>query len=661
MDKETARKRIEKLRKEIHRHDHLYYVLDEPKISDQEYDKLYDELVALENEFPDLIEPDSPTQRVGGQPLKEFKTVIHKTPLLSLDKASSEKELRDFDKRVRESLNKDDIEYYIELKFDGLAIVLNYKKGKLIHGSTRGDGTRGEDVTNNIKTIKKIPLQLSKSIDVEVRGEVVIPYKDFIKINEERMETDEPKFANPRNAAAGSVRQLDPKVTEKRPLTFFAYYGSRMPNISTQYELMRYLYELRINVYPTHNVVKGIEHVIKYVKTIEEKREKLPFEIDGVVIKVNNLDDQQKLGATSRAPRWAIAFKYPPMQAETIVEDIKVQVGRTGAITPVAYLKPVHLAGVIVKRATLHNEDEIKRKGIEVHDHVIVQRAGEVIPEVVKVLKHSKESHAFHMPKKCPVCGGELYRPEGEAITRCINASCPAQVKERIRHFCTREAMDIEHCGPALVDQLVEAKLIKDVTDLYSLEKQDLTKLERFAEKSAQNVIDSIAGSKDRPLDRLIYALGIRLVGRHVASLLAQHHDSIDELYGVKAEQLEKIPGVGPKVADSVSRFFSEKENHHLIEKLRKAGVTLKSKIQKGPQPLKGKTFVFTGGLNTMTRPDAEELVRSLGGHPSSSVSKETDYVVAGEEPGSKYDKARQLGVKIISETEFRKLALKRE
>jgi len=659
MDKETAKKRLEKLRQEIHRHDYLYYVLDKPTISDAEYDKLFRELKNLEEQFPDLITLDSPTQRVGGEPLKSFKTVTHKEPLLSLDNAMSEEELQEFDRRVREGLAEKKIDYVCELKIDGLAITLTYKKGKFEVGSTRGDGVHGEDITQNLKTIKSIPLVLPEPVDLEVRGEVYLPYDDFVKLNQEREEADEPKFANPRNAAAGSVRQLDPKITVSRPLDIFVYYGriSHKPP-KTHFETLEYLKELGFKVNPNIKLCHGIDEVQKYIKHWETAREKIKYEIDGIVVKVNNLADQEKLGFTSRAPRWAAAFKYPPMQAVTIIEDIHVQVGRTGAITPVAHLKPVHLAGVIVKRATLHNEDEIKRKDIKIHDHVVVQRAGEVIPEVVKVVKDKRtgKEKTFHMPKKCPVCGAELYRPEGEVITRCINASCPAQIKGNIRHFCTREAMDIEHVGPALVDQLVEAKLVKDVADLYKLKKKDILKLERFAEKSAQNVIDSIASSKDRPLDRLIYALGLRMVGRHVASLLGQHYESIDDLLEVKTSELEKIPGIGPKVAESVSRFFSEKENHHLIEELKKAGVKVKGERVKGPQPLKGKTFVFTGGLETMTRPEAEELVRSLGGHPSSSVSKDTDYVVAGSEPGSKFDKAKKLGVKIISEAEFKKM-----
>ncbi|HTY13341.1 MAG TPA: NAD-dependent DNA ligase LigA [Candidatus Omnitrophota bacterium] len=656
MDKAAAEKKIEKLRKEIHHHDHLYYVLDKPTISDQEYDKLFRELQELEKEHPSLISPDSPTQRVGGEPLKSFQTVIHKTPLLSLDKANTEDELVAFDKRVKETLNKESVHYFLEMKYDGLAISLNYQNGILMQGSTRGDGVNGEDVTRNIKTIKTIPLRLQEYVSIEVRGELVLPNEDFIKLNQERADNDEPIFANPRNAAAGSVRQLDSRITSQRPLMFMPYYGSPQKVIETEADMMKFLFKIGFKSNPYLWECKTIAEAIKTIKSLEDKRGKLDYEIDGVVIKVNDFTDQKKMGATTHHPRWAIAFKYPPMQAETLVEDIKVQVGRTGAITPVAHLKPVHLAGVIVKRATLHNEDEIKRKGIEIGDQVIVQRAGEVIPEVVKVSKHTPHSRPFKMPKSCPVCGGELYRPEDEAVTRCINALCPAQVVGRLIHFTSREAMDMEHVGPALVIQLVDGKLVKDVADLYSLDKNDILKLERFADKSAQNVIDSIEAGKDRPFDRLLYALGIRMVGRHIASLIAENYGSIDELIDVKAEELEKIPGIGPKVARSAEHFFSQKGNHQLIEKLRKAGVTLKSKESKGPKPLRGKTFVFTGGLATMTRPEAEELVRKLGGHPSSSVSKQTDYVVAGTDPGSKYERAKKLGVKILTEDEFGKL-----
>ncbi|MBU0671926.1 MAG: NAD-dependent DNA ligase LigA, partial [Candidatus Margulisbacteria bacterium] len=645
MDKAKVKKLIENLRAEIHQHDHFYYVLDKPKISDGEYDKLFRELQGLEKKFPTLVTPDSPTQRVGGEPLKAFKTVKHGIPLLSLDKANTEEEMIAFDKRVKDALKEENINYFLEMKYDGLAISLKYFKGVLTNASTRGDGVIGEDVTNNIKTIRTVPLHLQEKIDIEVRGEVILPNEDFLKLNEARAEKDEAIFANPRNAAAGSVRQLNSKITSKRPLDFMPYYGSSQPGIDTEEKIMKYLFKIGFKSNPYLWHFNNIHDVIKYIKSLEDKRGKLQYEIDGVVVKVNSIDYQKKLGATARAPRWAIAFKYPPIQGLTIIEDIKVQVGRTGAITPVAHLKPVNLAGVTVKRATLHNEDEIKRKGIKIGDHVVVQRAGDVIPEVVKFVKEKRtgKEKEFKMINKCPLCGEELFRPQGEVITRCINASCPAQVVGRLILFCMRGAMDIEHIGPALAIQLYEKKLVKDVADIYTLKKSDLTKLERFADKSAQNVIDSIQGSKDRPYDRLLFALGIRMVGSTVASLIAQHYDSLEDLFDVKAAELTKIAGIGPKVAASVEHFFSQKENQKLIERLKNQGLPIKTKKVKGPQPLKGKTFVFTGGLDKISRTDAEELVRNLGGHPSSSVSKQTDFVVAGHEPGSKFDKAKKL------------------
>lgn len=664
MNKEEAKQQTIKLRKEINQHDYRYYVLDKPEISDAEYDKLFRQLKALEAQFPDLITPDSPTQRVGGAPLKAFKTITHKTPLLSLDNAMDIEELEAFDERVKKGLGiglgigVGEIEYAAELKMDGLAVSLVYKKGAFAIGSTRGDGVHGEDITHNLKTIRSIPLSLKEKIDLEVRGEVYLPYEDFVKLNEERVEAGESKFANPRNAAAGSLRQLDPKITAARPLDLFIYFAEIDHGLKTHLEKLDYVKKLGFKINPNIKLCDGIEEVKKYIKYWKDARDKLPYEIDGIVVKVNSIEEQKKLGFTARAPRWAIAFKYPPMQAETIVEDIVVQVGRTGAITPVAHLKPVHLAGVMVKRATLHNEDEIKRKEIKIKDHVKVQRAGEVIPEVVEVIKEKRTGHEkdFHMPKSCPVCGEKLYRPEGEAITRCINAACPAQVKERIRHFCTREAMDIEHVGPALVEQLVEHKLIKDVADLYSLEKSDIQKLERFADKSAQNVIDSIRSSKNQPMDRLLYALGIRMVGRNTSVLITQHYDNLMDLFDVNAEALIKIPGIGPKVAASVAHFFAQHKNQQLVKSLKQAGIKVHGQLSMVNGPLKGKTFVFTGGLAKMTRPEAEEKIRRLGGHPSSSVSKQTDYVVAGTDPGSKYDKAKKLGVKILTEEEFIKM-----
>ncbi|MBN3033776.1 MAG: NAD-dependent DNA ligase LigA [Candidatus Saganbacteria bacterium] len=654
-----VKKKIEKLREEIRHHDHLYYGLDKPEISDQAYDKLFRELKELEAEHPGLVTDDSPTRRLGGEPLKAFKTVTHKTPLLSIDNVNSEAELLDFDRRVREGLGKDKIEYVAELKIDGLAVSLVYKKGKFIQGSTRGDGVHGEDITQNLRTVKAIPLSIKGSEGIEVRGEVYLPYDEFVKFNEARKDRDEPIFANPRNAAAGSLRQLDPKVTAGRPLDIFVYYGI-VPKLKKHYETLERLKRLGFKVNPNIRVCEGIGEAWKYIQHWEKKREGLPYEIDGIVIKVNSLAEQDKLGFTARAPRWAVAFKYPPMQATTVVEDIKVQVGRTGAITPVAHLKPVHLAGVVVKRATLHNEDEIRRKGIKIGDHVRVQRAGEVIPEVVEVIKEKRTGHEkeFVMPKSCPVCGAKVFKPEGEAIARCVNFACPAQVMGRIIHFTTREAMDMEHVGPALVDQLVTKGHIKDAADLYSLTKEEIKQLERMGDRSAQNVIDSIKAGLDRPLDRLIYALGIRMVGKRTAQLLADNFHNIAELAEASAEKLSEVREIGPKVAEAIVDFFREKENKHFIEKLKKAGVKVKGLGTggRGLGPLKGKTFVFTGGLEHYTRPAAEELVRQLGGSSSGSVSKKTSYVVAGTDPGSKYDKAKKLGVEVLTEAEFVRL-----
>ncbi len=659
MDKKQAKQEINKLCQQINHHDYLYSVLDKPEIPDAEYDKLFRQLQDLEKEFPELLSPDSPTQRVGGQPLKSFKTYKHKKPLLSLDNAMNNEELLEFDRRVREGLEKQKIEYVCELKMDGLAVALVYKNGKFNIGSTRGDGVNGENITQNLKTVRSIPLSLDKSVDLEVRGEVYLPYDDFIKLNEEREAEDEAKFANPRNAAAGSLRQLDSKVTATRPLDIFLYYAETHPKLKSHFETLEYIKKLGFKTNPKTKVCHGIEEVKKYIKHWEINREKLKYEIDGIVVKVNDLAAQEKLGKTARAPRWAIAYKYPPMQAVTVIEDIKVQVGRTGAITPVAHLKPVHLAGVTVKRATLHNEDEIKRKGIKVGDHVVVQRAGDVIPEVVKVIKEKRtgKEEEFKMPKKCPVCGGNIEKPAGGKIARCINSACPAQIENRIIHFASRDAMDIENVGPAIIKQLVKSNRIKTVADLYTLKKDELERLDRFAAKSAQNVVDSIQKSKDRPPDRVLYALGISMVGSTGSAEISRHYgDALEQIFEKGIDENEKIPGIGPKVKKSINDFSSQKENKQLIKKLKEAGLKLSETKTKGPQPLKGKTFVFTGGLEKIGRPEAEELVRKLGGHSSSSVSKQTDFVVVGTDPGSKFDKAKKLGVKIISEAQFRKL-----
>lgn len=661
----SIEKEIENLKKEIQHNDRLYYVLDAPKISDREYDLLLRKLIGLEKRYPKLVTSDSPTQRIGGEALDKFDTVLHKTPLLSLDNALEIGELKEFDERVKKNLGTSSkIEYVCELKIDGLAVSLTYRSGKFEKGSTRGDGVRGENITGNLRTIKAIPLLLDKDLDIDVRGEVYLPLKNFYKLNEEREKEGEPAFANPRNAAAGSLRQLDPKVTAKRPLNMFCY--SAVLNtktgdlISTQYDLLRSLKELGFRINPNIRLCKGIDEVIKFCKEFEEKREKLDYEIDGIVVKVNGLKLQDKLGVTMKSPRWAIAYKFPPQQKETVIETIDVQVGRTGTLTPVAHLKAIRVGGVIVRNSTLHNEDEIVRKDIRIGDHVIVQRAGDVIPQVLKVLKDKRTGRekVFHMPAKCPVCKGDVFREEDEAALRCINSACPAKLKETIRHFASRQAMDIEGVGDALSNEFVDKGLAKNVADLYFLKKPDILSLERKADKSAENILAAIEQSKSRDFERVIYGLGILNVGRRAGELLAENYSDIDGLMEAGDDSLTRIPGIGPKIAASIRAFFAEKNNRHLIDKLKKAGVNLTSnkfgKAKAGK--LSGKTFLFTGSLKDLSREEAEELVRSRGGKATSSVSSKTDYVVAGEEPGSKLDKAKKLGVKIISEEEFKKL-----
>ncbi|MFH1710077.1 MAG: NAD-dependent DNA ligase LigA [bacterium] len=659
------KKQIEELREEIRRHDRLYYVLDKPEISDAEYDKLFRKLEALEKENPDLISLDSPTQRVGGSPVKAFKPVAHKFPLLSLGNAFNFEELEAFDKRVRAGLGKDKIEYVCELKMDGLAVSLEYKGGKFLTGSTRGDGVTGEDITQNLKTIRSVPLKLDRSIDAEVRGEAFLPYEDFIGLNEERILNEEQKFANPRNAAAGSLRQLDPKISAQRPLDIFFYYSPSIPlgtipdaKVRTQLELLRYLNNIGFKVNAHFRLCKGIEEVKKFIASWGSKRDELAYEIDGIVVKVNDLEDQKKLGSTAREPRWAIAYKYPPEQKETVIEDILASVGRTGVVTPVAALKPVDLRGVVVRRATLHNQDEIDRKDVRVGDHVMVQRAGEVIPEVVEVLKEKrkKELKRYHIPDKCPVCGSSVVRIPGESAHRCMNRSCPAQLKAAIQHFASRNAMDITGIGEQLSAQLVDSKLVKSPADLYDMKKSDLLKLERFAERSAQNIINAIESSKTRPFAKLINALGIPNVGEATAEDLAEHFNIIDKLIGAKESDLSKIHEIGPKIAKSIYDFFQSKENCRMIDRMKRAGVNMRcEKRDASKLPLFGRTFVITGSLSR-PRPEIEDEIKILGGSVHSSVSKNTNYVIAGTEPGSKFDKAKALGVKIINEEEYNKL-----
>lgn len=663
MDREQAAKRIEELRKLIEYHRWRYYVLDQPEISDREYDELMLELQRLEQDYPDLITPNSPTQRVGAPPAKEFRAVRHLLPMLSLDNAFTSEDLLAFDRRVRRILGEVPLEYVCELKFDGLAVSLRYEKGLLTVGATRGDGYEGEEITNNLRTLKSLTLHLlcpNPPPLLEARGEVIMTYADFERLNEERAARGEPLFANPRNAAAGSVRQLDPKITAERKLDIFIYGLGAYEGISfpSHWEALEYLKKCGLKVSDKIRLVKSIEEAIEYCKEWQEKRGDLPFGVDGAVIKVNSFEYQERLGFTTHSPRWAIAYKFPATEEITQVEDIKVYVGRTGALTPVAHLTPVEVDGSTVSRATLHNEDEVKRKDVRIGDWVVVHKAGAVIPEIISVLKERRtgKEKAFEMPKRCPVCGAETLRLPGEAVTRCTNISCPAQVVERILHFC--RSMDIEGLGPAIVVQLHNMGMVKDVADIYYLTLDDMLKMERMGPTLAQKLLKQIESSKNKPLQQLITALGILQVGEHVADLLTQKYHSIDELFRATEEELQTIPGIGPSTAESIVVFFRQPETKALIEKLRRAGVLLAEEEIKegGIKPFAGKTFVFTGTLSHFKREEAEELVRKFGGEATSSVSKRTSFVVVGENPGSKLDRAKELNVKTISEEEFLKL-----
>ena len=665
--KSAVKAKIEKLRKTIREHEYRYYVLDDPKISDAEFDKLMNQLKALEAKYPDLVTPDSPTQRVGGSPREGFQTVRHKRPMLSLDNAFSYDELREFDRRVRELAGRDRVEYVAEHKFDGLSMSLQYEGGVFARGVTRGDGTTGEDVTPNVRAIRSVPLRVDSATlkklplaaDFEVRGEIIMPRSAFEELNRQQEEQGGKRFANPRNAAAGAVRVLDPAITASRRLDFYAYMllaGDRVP-VKRHSDALEALAKLQFKVSRDWKLCRTLDEVLKYCEAWESRREKLPYEIDGIVIKVNDIALQEELGFTAKAPRWAVAYKYPAHQATTVVKDIQVNVGRTGVLTPVAILEPVQVGGVTVSRSTLHNMDEVQRLGVQIGDTVLIERAGEVIPHVLKVVKEGKNRRPFVMPKECPVCGTKIHKAEGEVAYRCVNAACPAKLKESLLHFAGRHAMNIDGLGAKIVDQLVDKGLVKDFADLYSLKLEQLAGLERMAEKSAQNLLDEIEASKSNSLARLIYALGIPFVGERTAQLLAEHFGSLDKLASATVEELSEVPEVGPKVAASIVEFFSEPANRKLVEKLRKAGLKF-TEERKAPRDsrLAGKTFVFTGALAHRSREEAEELVVSHGGKISSSVSKKTDYVVVGSEPGSKYDKAKSLGVTILDEAQFEKL-----
>ncbi|MGB2643432.1 MAG: NAD-dependent DNA ligase LigA [Candidatus Acidiferrum sp.] len=663
----SVKKEIEGLREKLRHHEYRYYVLDEPEISDAAYDKLMQRLQQLEAAYPELVTPDSPTVRVGGAPREGFQTVRHARAMLSLDNAFSFDSLREFDRRVREGSGQEKIEYIAEHKFDGLSISLQYERGSLVRGVTRGDGTTGEDVTPNVKTIRSIPLQMDPAAlkkaklpaDFEVRGEVLMTRKAFEALNRQQELSGGKIFVNARNSAAGAVRVLDPAITAARRLDFFAYYlfiDGKVP-FAKHSESLAALKQLRFRASDDWKLCNGIEAVTDYCTEWDTKREKLPYEIDGVVIKVNSTAIQNELGFTAKAPRWAIAYKYPARQETTVVNDIIVQVGRTGALTPVAVLEPVQVGGVTVSRSTLHNMDEVQRLGVQIGDTVLIERAGEVIPHVLRVVKEGKNRKPFRMPKHCPECGSAIHKSDDEVAYRCVNAACPAKRKESLLHYASRHAMDIDGLGDKIVDQLVDKGLVKDVADLYALKEKDVADLDRMAEKSAQNLLAEIAGSKKNSLSRLIYALGMRFVGERTGQLLAEHFSSLEELAAAKEEQLEAVNEVGPKVAAAIAEFFSEPANRQLIKRLHKAGVhPTAEKREVKSQKFAGKSFVFTGSLANHSREEAGELVQQHGGKVSGSVSKKTDYVVVGTDPGSKHDKAKELSVPILTESDFEKL-----
>lgn len=660
-DIKRARERIEALSEEIEAHNYRYYVMDDPVISDARYDQMMRELEKLEKQYPSLASPYSPTQRVGGRPREGFAEVSHLSPMMSLANAFDEGELKDFDRRVRQALLEEPVSYVVEPKIDGLAVSLFYENGHFSRGATRGDGITGEDISENLKTIRSVPLRLRRMVPaLEVRGEAYMPKDSFARLNEAREEAGEPLFANPRNAAAGTLRQLDPKITASRRLNLFIYGVGYSEGVDPRdhSELLNLLKELGFRVNEYH-LFDNMDDVINFCLDWQARRFDLPYAVDGLVIKVNSLGQQLRLGATMKSPRWAIAYKFPPEQAVTIVKNIFVRVGRTGALTPTAEMEPVRVAGTTVSRATLHNEDNIREKDIRIGDRVLIQKAGDIIPEVVTVLSGERkgDEKVWAMPSECPSCGSRVVRAEGEAAVRCTNMACPAKLWEGLIHFSSRNAMDIAGLGPAVLAQILESGLIRDPADLYSLSYEDLVALERMGPKSAQNLLEALEASKKNSLSRLIFALGIRHVGERAAKILADHYNSLEALMGAGEEELVAIPEIGPKIASSIVSFFAETQNVQVIDKLVKAGVNTRSeKKGAGSGPLAGKVFVLTGALGSFTRQEAQEIVEKLGGKVSSSVSRGTDYVVAGEKPGSKYEKALTLGIPILDEKEFKAL-----
>ncbi|MDQ0926524.1 DNA ligase (NAD+) [Bacillus atrophaeus] len=662
MDKEAAKRRAEDLRSTINQYSYEYYTLDEPSVPDSEYDKLMQELLDLEEEHPDLRTPDSPTQRVGGAVIDAFQKVRHGTPMLSLGNAFNAEDLRDFDRRVRQAVG-DDVAYNVELKIDGLAVSLRYENGYFVRGATRGDGTTGEDITENLKTIRNIPLKMKRNLSIEVRGEAYMPKRSFEALNEERLKKEEEPFANPRNAAAGSLRQLDPKIAAKRNLDIFVYSIAELDEmgVDTQSQGLDFLDEIGFKTNQEREKCGTIDEVIDMIEELQAKRADLPYEIDGIVVKVDSLDQQEELGFTAKSPRWAIAYKFPAEEVVTTLLDIELNVGRTGVITPTAVLEPVKVAGTTVQRASLHNEDLIREKDIRILDKVVIKKAGDIIPEVVNVLTEQRtgQEKEFNMPTTCPECGSELVRIEGEVALRCINPECPAQIREGLIHFVSRNAMNIDGLGERVITQLFQEKLVRNVADLYKLTKERVIQLERMGEKSTDNLISSIQKSKENSLERLLFGLGIRFIGSKAAKTLAMHFESLDHLKKANKEELLAIDEIGEKMADAVITYFQKEEMLELLDELEQLGVNT---LYKGPKKVKvedsdsyfaGKTIVLTGKLEELSRNDAKAQIEALGGKLTGSVSKNTDLVIAGEAAGSKLTKAEELNIEVWNEEQL--------